>query len=348
MRIALVGTYKEIGGITTHIVQLAQQLRLMGNEVSIIPNTALNSLPAMTYYLNKLTGYEIVHIHGLKDVPPLVAGLVMGRIHGATTVCTAHGFKPPSWFESLWKRAIMKSTIRHYDAIISVSEYVRNHLAGFVDKNDSKHYVIYNGVDLDVFDPAVDPSFFRERYQLQGKKVVLYTGRLVPNKGVQFLIEATRSLRDERQDLRVLIGGKGPMEEELRAKATSLGLDDCLQFLGFTPANRMVQLYACADIVVVPSTYDPMPIVLLEAMSMRKALISTKVGGIPEVIRDGVTGILVPPADSQALADAIRAAMRGDLAERMGIAARSDVEDRFTWKKVARETANVYLEATSS
>lgn len=347
MKIALVGTYKEIGGITTHIVHLAEQLRLAGNEVSVIPNTDLNSIPAMIHYLNRLADFEIIHIHGLKDVPPLVSGLVMGRIQGAATVCTAHGFKPPSWFESPQKRAIMKSTIRRYDAVISVSEYVRSRLAGFVGKSDSKYYVIYNGVDIEVFDPTVDPSFFREKYHLQGKKVVLYTGRLVPNKGVQFLIEAARTLRDERPDLRFLISGKGPMEEELRNKAASLGLDDCVQFLGFTPADRMVQLYACADIVVVPSTYDPMPIVLLEAMSMKKALISTKVGGIPEVVRDGVSGILVPPSDSQALANAIRRALGGDLAESLGVAARSDVEERFTWKKVAKETAAAYLHATS-
>jgi glycosyltransferase involved in cell wall biosynthesis len=346
MKIALVGSYKEIGGITTHMIQLSKQLRLLGHDVTIVPSTNLSSLPAFAYYIEKLRNHDVIHVHGLKDLPPVISGYALGEAVSATTVCTAHGFKPPSWFAIARKRILMKESIKHYRALISVSVHVKNRLDQFIGDCDAERFVIYNGVDTEVFDPKTDPSFFEEKYRLHGKKVLLYTGRLVPNKGVQYLIDAFAMLGDEFDGLKLLISGKGPMEDELKSKVGRLGLGEKIEFLGFTPSERLVQLYASSDAVVVPSTYDPMPIVLLEAMSMKKALISTSAGGIPEVVKDGITGILVPPADPAALARAIGRVLQEGVAEKMGNAARNLAEEQFTWERVARQTEDVYSRVT--
>lgn len=133
------------------------------------------------------------------------------------------------------------------------------------------------------------------------------------------------------------------MEPQLKESVNQMGLQDVVRFLGFIPQNQIVHFYASADVIAIPSIYEPLSIVALEAMSMERPVVASRVGGIPEIVSDGVTGILVPPSEPLALANAIDEVLTDrDLASRLGKKARSVVKESFTWERVANRTLKAY------
>jgi glycosyltransferase involved in cell wall biosynthesis len=160
---------------------------------------------------------------------------------------------------------------------------------------------------------------------------LLFVGRLRIRKGVEVLLEALRDLRRARPGARLLIAGDGEHREALERKAAELGLPgDAAVFLGRCGAPRVRALLAGAAALVVPSTYEGMPLVVLEAMEAGLPVVASRVSGIPEVVVDGGTGWLVPPEDPRRLTAALGEAL-GDPAEarRRGEAGRRRVEERF-------------------
>lgn len=144
--------------------------------------------------------------------------------------------------------------------------------------------------------------------------------------------------------MRLLIGGNGEVEEA-RVRATELGLLDSVEFLGWIDGERKSRLLSVADIFVLPSYYEGLPISLLEAMSWGIPIISTTVGGIPELVRDGTSGILIEPGDVHALAHALSTlAADGALRDRMGRAGRSQVAESFSRDVVLPRLEGLYSE----
>lgn len=155
---------------------------------------------------------------------------------------------------------------------------------------------------------------------------LLFVGRLRIRKGVEVLLEALRDLRD----VRLLIAGDGEHREALERKTAELGLGSKVRFLGRCDAARVRGLLKGAAALVVPSTYEGMPLVVLEAMESGVPVVASAVSGIPEVVEDGRTGWLVAPEDPQGLARALAEVLnRPDEARRRGEAGRQRVDDRF-------------------
>ncbi len=158
----------------------------------------------------------------------------------------------------------------------------------------------------------------------------LLVGRLRIRKGVEVLLEALRALRDRQLEIRLLIAGDGEHRAALERRAAELELGAAVRFLGRCDASRVRGLLRGARALVVPSIYEGMPLVVLEAMEAGVPVIASAVSGIPEVVEDGETGWLVPPEAPDALADAL-AAVLADPAEasRRGAAGRRRVDERF-------------------
>ena len=159
---------------------------------------------------------------------------------------------------------------------------------------------------------------------------LLFVGRLRIRKGVEVLLEALRELRAQHPEARLLIAGDGEHRAALERRAAELGLGPAAVFLGRCDAPRVRGLLGGAAALVVPSTYEGMPLVVLEAMEAGVPVVASRVSGIPEVVEDGVTGWLVPPEDPEALADAlVRVLEDPDGARRRGEAGRRRVDERF-------------------
>jgi glycosyltransferase involved in cell wall biosynthesis len=190
-----------------------------------------------------------------------------------------------------------------------------------------------------VFDhpPGVNASLcegpFEDPFSGVGKPRVLFVGRLAPQKGVDTLVEAAGLL--EHPSAQVLLVGDGPERPALERVTERLGVGDRLRFEGFVTHDRLPAAMAHADVLVLPSLYEELGTVLLEAMQAGLPIVASETGRIPDVMEDGVNGLLVPPGDPEALARAIdRILSDGDLARRLSEGAHERGKD-YDWEVLA-------------
>jgi colanic acid/amylovoran biosynthesis glycosyltransferase len=225
---------------------------------------------------------------------------------------------------------------------VTVSDYNRAHLSALAPR--SRVVRIYNGLDLERFSPN---GHGRARPPL-----VLAVGRLVEKKGFAVLVRACAILRGHGRDFRCAIVGKGPLEHELRGLIESLRLGDRVELRGPLPQEALLRLYPQATVVVAPciigsdGNRDGMPTVLVEAMALGVPVVATNVTGIPELVEDGHTGMLVPPGDPDALAAGIERILEEyDWAEALARAARRRVEQSFHLRQNVGELRALFEEA---
>jgi L-malate glycosyltransferase len=210
----------------------------------------------------------------------------------------------------------------------------------------SRIAVIGNGVDMTRFRPADrigDAGVHREFGFPPGAPLVVLVSRLDPAKGAVDLIEAVARLRSRRPDVRALLvgGGTPAATAALQDRTRRLGLERTVVLAGYR--DDVPRLLGAAAALVLPSLSEGLPNVLLEAMAVGIPVIATAVGGVPEIVRDGQTGLLVPPADPPALAAAIdRLLTEPDLAAGLGAAGRQLVVERFSMERMVRETEQLY------
>lgn len=345
MKVALVGPSKRIGGISTHVRDLAKGLREQGDEVDVIEKTDSRGPFIGTKYLSKfLKGFDVVHVQGLQFFEPLTATVIAGQLQGSRCVATAHGFGgESSWWRSPSQRVLMKHLLKRFDKLISISLYVERRLADFTGIRTKAIETVYNGIDTARFDPSIAGDTVRHRLGVDDDFVILFVGRLAWNKGLQYLIDSMRDIRKEFHNSKLLICGRGGLESQLRDQVEANGLAKEIMFLGMVPDGMLPRYYACSDVVVVPSVFEPFGLVPLEAMSMRKPVVACNVGGIPEAVQDGQTGLLVPPKNSTAIADAVVSIRNDpDLAKKLGSNGRRLVEESFTLRAMATKTRQCY------
>jgi len=241
--------------------------------------------------------------------------------------------------------------IREARFVVTCTGHNHTYLADLVDGATARRiHCIYHGVDLRRFrlrDAAPDIA--------RRPPLILAVGRLVEKKGLAHLVEACALLRARGVLFRCQLVGDGPLKEGLRDQIVAAGLDGYVEFLGTCTQEDLVGVYREASIVALPCVIldngdrDGIPNVLVEAMSMGIPVVATRVSGIPELIEDGRDGLLVPPRDAGALADALAAAL-GDagLRERLGEAARRTVIERFDQARNATRLDELFARALTS
>jgi glycosyltransferase involved in cell wall biosynthesis len=184
--------------------------------------------------------------------------------------------------------------------------------------------------------------------------VVLGVGRFIPAKGFASLIDAFAGARSKRAELHLVLVGDGAQREELLARTRAAGVSDDVSFPGTAAHDEIPAYLAAAQMVVVPSVHagglvDGLPNVALEAMAAGRPLVATRVGGLPQLVRDGETGLLVDEADSAGLADAILSLAHDPaVGEQLGERARAEIRERRSWDAVARRFVEVYEEAAGT
>ena len=180
---------------------------------------------------------------------------------------------------------------------------------------------------------------------------LLFVGRLDERKGLRYLLDAMPTILAERPvELRIV--GKGHLESEIRSQCQQLGIENSVRFLGFITKDELADEYAACDVFVLPAIVDSkgdtegLGIVMIEALAHGKPVVASEVGGIPDVIKSGKTGILIPERNQAALASAITDVLnRPQWAKEMGIAGFEDVQCRFSWEKIRLQWQTVFSQA---
>lgn len=262
------------------------------------------------------------HIHAhFVDRAALVA-LVAGRLLRMPFSATAHAvdiYVDPVLLEEKVAGAKFVATCTRYN-----EEHLTRTLNGAAS---GRLRCIYHGLDARVY---------RRHARPRSRPLVLAVGQLKEKKGLRYLLEACRALIDDGLEFDCEIVGDGPLRSELEATIDRLRLRDRVALLGSMPHDAVIRKYAEASIFVLPCVLgsngdrDGVPNAILEAMAMELPVVSTHLSGIPEAVEDGESGILVPPADAAALAEAIRRVLSDDdLLVRLGRAGRRKVEETF-------------------
>jgi glycosyltransferase involved in cell wall biosynthesis len=244
-----------------------------------------------------------------------------------------------------WVRApilalLGRITARLADAVIAPSRATALELAR--DYGCAVAAVIPNGVLAPGGDAA--PGAARS---IDAELTVLYVGRLRTRKAVAVLLEAMSALGRRRPDLRLVIAGDGEQGAALRRRAAQPDLQGRVEFLGSLPRATIAEWYRRAAVLCLPSTYEGFPVTIVEAMAAGLPVVATRVAGVPEAVEEGRTGLLVPPEEDEALAAALEALLEDiDLRRRMGRAARTVFERRFTIDVVTAAHLALYEQIT--
>jgi glycosyltransferase involved in cell wall biosynthesis len=259
-------------------------------------------------------------------------GLLAGRLAGVKSIVATRRM------DLAIKGPLAALKYRRVDRVVAISEIVQSMLlAAGVPQH--RVTLIYSAVDCPEPYPQGD---LRVELGLDSQTSVIGTAAtLTKRKGHKYLFEAVRTLKERFPRLRLLVAGEGPQESELRELAPRLGLDKEIVFLGFR--RDIPQLLNTLDAFALASLKEGLGVALLEAACAGRPIVATNVGGIPEIIKDGETGLLVPPADSRSLAEKLAYLIEHpEQARRLGANARAFVRDRFSVKVMVESYVRLY------
>ncbi|OPX94110.1 MAG: Glycogen synthase [Syntrophorhabdus sp. PtaB.Bin027] len=231
-------------------------------------------------------------------------------------------------------RITIPTILQNADAIIALTENMRIELKKFYDK---EIYVIPNGIDLDKYSDVVI-NFEKE----PGEKNILFVGSMYPVKGVQYLIMAMKTVHDRMPMIRLILVGDGEESERLAALSIKLGIQEYVQFVGKVPHEKVLTFMQNADVFVLPSLSEGLPNVLLEAMACGLPIVATNVGGIPDIITNGVNGFLVGVKDTEDIANKILILLQDDLARKKISDNNKQIVKKYTWNNVIVELEKIY------
>jgi glycosyltransferase involved in cell wall biosynthesis len=326
----------------------AEMLRSLG--VRLIP-LAMNNrfdmrIPYRLARVVRENSVTILHSHGggRADFFVYLASKLVNIPVKITTVANL----VERWFEInplqlyVYKR-LQRKTEKIFDQFICVSDYLADYLIQQRGLDRTKVKTIYNGVDLDYFKATPESPPIKNEFPRKEEQILIGAiGRLVAEKGLEYLLEGIPDVLKRFPQAKVLLVGDGPLKAHLERRVISLGLKERIIFTGFRSDIR--EILSCLDILILPSLLEGFPMIILEAMAMAKTIIASDIPGIREQIKDGTSGILVPAKDSKALAAAIlRILASNRAAENISLAARQTVEEKFSIEKMVMETERLYL-----
>ena len=240
--------------------------------------------------------------------PDVVAAARLAREHGLPLVAKVHGTDVNDYFRMPRRRALIVDALMRAQAVVAVSAALAERIREAGIRPERIH-TIPNGVDTARFAPR-DRSAARATLGLApNAPLVLFVGNLKPVKAIDTLIRAFAVVARARADAALVIAGSGPLDGPLRALARQLGLGGVVRFTGGQSPEAIATWMNAADVLCLPSLSEGMPNVVLEAGASGLPVVATRVGGIPEIVREGVTGLLVAPSDPAALAEALASAL---------------------------------------
>lgn len=304
--------------------RLAWKMRPPGAKAGLWQLFYLAEAGVLARYLQK-NGAGHLHNH-LGDAGGTVA-LLAATMAGIPFSYTAHG--PDLFFAPTHWRLDEKTA--HASFVACISHFCRSQLMLF---SDPTHWH-----KLAIVRCGVEPARYGTAPRAAVGQHVLFVGRLAAVKGVPLLLEAFARIRADHPKARLTLVGDGTERAALQTQATALGLEDVADFAGYCTQDEVAALLDTADMLVLPSFAEGLPVVLMEGLASRIPVIATPVAGVSELVRDNKTGLLVPPGDLEGLVKALdRLLSNPALCTRLGVAGRKVVEEQHD---VAREAATL-------
>jgi glycosyltransferase involved in cell wall biosynthesis len=229
--------------------------------------------------------------------------------------------------------------------VVTITKYAQEKIIEFYGVDPRKIRLVPNGVDSEKFNPANDCGFIKKRFGTTNRLMVLFVGRLIPRKGLFYLVEAAKHIVKEHGSTLFVIVGEGPLKGRLIAEVEAANLANNFLFLGDISESELPAVYCSADVFVFPSIQEGQGIALLEAQSSAKPVVAFDLTGIKEAVIDKETGLLVKPNSSELSEAVLRLLADAALREKMGERGREFVISSFSWDICAQRMRQVYLEA---
>ncbi len=288
--------------------------------------------------------FDIVHTHTAKAG---ALGRLAAKLAGVPAIIhTSHGHNFYGYFNVFFSRAviIIERILSFFtDRIIVLTKLEKRDCLSFKVAKARKIALVYMGLELDSFQ-AGNPDKIRVELDIQSReKVVGYVGRLDAIKGPQFFVNAARLCLQKNNSLKFILVGEGVLRKELEEKVASWGLQNRIIFTGWR--DDIPTIMSIMDVLILPSLNEAVGIVLIEAQSLGVPVVASNVGGIPEIIKDKQTGILVEPANPHLLAGAVIELLNNpSRMKAMSEAAKNRVRGRFKAESMVEKITGIYSE----
>ncbi len=290
---------------------------------------------------------DILHTHLFE---PSVIGLLAGTLaRTKMRIETRHYSDYHTRINKRWHVRLDQLCTRLSHSVIAVSQHTADHMISEEATPAEKLHVILNGIDFTrvKLSPNFDRNQVRQEFVGDETPLLLIAARLHPEKGYEYLFEAMTKLKARfNGKIKLLVAGKGELLNHYQAMVRTLGCDDIVTFLGFR--KDLPDLMAAVDLFVLPSVAEAFGLVLAEALYLGTPVVATHVGGIPEIVNEGIDGLLAPPANAEALADTITDLLNDStLRQRMAGAGREKVVGKFRFEDMVRSYEVVYQRLSS-
>ena len=290
--------------------------------------------------------FDIIHS---QYHPMILCGSIKRLLERTPHVFTFHGVTGIRFWRSLKRRCNMLDAklgiflgLRGVDRVIAVSGYLRRVLMN--DFGVRNVVVIPNGVDTERFNPKINGDEVRRRLKLGSSPTVLYVGRIVPHKGLQYLVRAVPLVLRELPETKFVIAGEEKEDgQEIKRLVDRIDVSSSVIFTGYVPEEYLPKIYASCDVFCSPSLWEGFGMPFIEASACGKPCVGFRTHAIPEVVEDHNTGILAEPRNVKQLADALVAILSDkNLAKRMGVKAAKRVEKFYSWERITDQVLEVY------
>ena len=325
--------------------KLANELRRLPLSLTIIPEKEYGLVTIAFRLAKQLRRIrpDIVHTHKYKD--SILGSLIARCLRVPYVIRVVHGMPEPFRGLKNLKMAgytfVDRLVTRWFiNKVVAVSSDIEKLLSLIYGKD--RVVRIHNGIDLEAVRVTTDRLAMRKEWHIDDDVILIGTaGRLVPVKGHTILLKALHTLSERHPTVRLLLVGDGPLRDSLKSEARRLGLEEKVILAGHQ--EESYDFIHMMDIFVLPSLHEGIPMVLLEALALERPVVASRVGGIPEVVSNGVSGMLATPGNDAEFAVALQELIQDrEVAVALGIAGRHRVEQDFDAALMAKRTATLY------
>ncbi len=342
------GTVPIVGALRNYHnphLEIIEEARKMGLRTVIFNSYGqfdLGTVGRVTKFL-KDNDIDIIHTHNYKSD---IIGFLASRLANKKWIATNHVWHNTDAKLKIYER-MDAFVLKFAHKVLTVSDEIKNDLITKRINND-KVKVIYNGIDISLFDNRSTSDDYKHSFGIKNNDIVVaIVGRLSKEKGHHIFLRAAKEVSTRRGDIKFLIVGDGPLKEILASEVKNNNLTDKVVFTGVR--NDMPQVYSICDILVNSSFIEGLPITILEAMASKVCIIATRVGAVPQVIRQGENGILLDPGDDAGLTREICALIdRPELRNMLADQAHRDVCEHFSVMSMVKHYSEIYKEVLGS
>lgn len=362
MRILFNGMYfyPEVGGMEVHILNLARGFARLGDIVEVITSNSLKSPKEEIYddilvirtpffgrnlvgwffttvfsivvFLKRSKKADLVHGHDIASILPCMLAKIIRKKPFVLTLHSSHFIKVSKNF--VFKQ-YLKWGIGRADYVYAASKEIKDIGNKLIPHKEIE--ALTNPVDTNLFSPNVEPSIYKEK----NEKILVCPRRLVEKNGVRFLIEALPKISSE-ENFKLIIAGDGPLRSKIEKRIKELNMEKKVVFLGAVPNEKMPGVLCSADLIIIPSLMEATSIAALEAMACGKAIASSAVGGLLEIIDENV-GFLMKPGNPDDIAEKINVALKDlNLLKKKGRIARERVVKNWSSNKLVEKHRKLF------